>query len=58
MTLAYIFATICCIFVTAVLALVFWTIIISLRDEAKHRKQGVASEKEKPSPSDEEENHD
>ena len=58
MTLAYIFATICGIFVTAVLALVFWTIISSLRDEAKHRNQGAAPEKEKPSPSDEEENHD
>ncbi|MGA2158281.1 MAG: hypothetical protein WB588_12025 [Dehalococcoidia bacterium] len=53
MTLAYIFATICGIFVTAVLALVFWTIISTLKDEAKHRKQGAILEKNKPAPTDE-----
>jgi hypothetical protein len=53
MTLAYIFATICGVFVAAVLALVFWTIINGLRDEAKHGKQGDVSKKEKPAPTDE-----
>ena len=55
MTLAYVFAIICGVFVTAVLVLAFMTVIVGLRDESKFRKQNPVGQKEKPAPTDKDE---
>ena len=55
MTLAYVFATICGVFVLAVLVLAFWTVMVGLRDESKFRKQHPVSQNEKPAPTNDDE---
>jgi len=55
MTLAFVFAVVCGVFVLAILVLALWTVVNGLRDEAKFQKQNTGRQKMKPAPPDQDE---